>query len=381
MVGYNSKACKIVSLILLLILAFGVFFGVFGSFLTQNDVVANANSSGAEVVVEVYSGRVLRGKNIDARLPMASTTKAMTALVVIENAKDLQKIVTIPKSAVGIEGSSIYLKEGEKLTIKELLYGLMLRSGNDSAVALAIETAGSVEKFVKLMNERVKSLGLKNTNFVNPHGLHDKNHYTSAYDLAIIAAEGMKNEIFRQIVSTKFYTVERENSEEKRYFANKNRILYSYSGANGVKTGYTTDAGRCLIASSERAGMQVVAVALDCYDYFNKCAELMDYAHDNYYMAKVADKNTSYCEVKVNKSKVKTTELHVLEDEFYPLKKGSEEVSYEIDAVKEITAPHKSSDNLGEIRIKLGNHLLFTKKLYTINNIEKKKWFDFMSRS
>lgn len=380
MVGYGSKTCKVVTLILCGCITFLLIFGAFSTVFNKNTVTASADS-GAEIVMEVYSKRVLSGKNIDARMPMASTTKAMTALVVIENNPDLQKLITIPKAVVGIEGSSIYLKEGEKLTIKELLYGLMLRSGNDSAVALAIATSGSVEKFVELMNDKAKSLGLVNTNFVNPHGLHDKNHYTSAYDLAVIASEGMKNEIFRQIVSTKFYTVERENDDEKRYFANKNRILYSYQGANGVKTGYTTDAGRCLIAASERAGMQVVAVALDCYDYFNKCAELMDYAHDNYYMAKVADKNTSYCDVKVVKGKEKSAELHVLEDEFYPLKKVGEEVSYEVDAINEITAPHNSSENLGEIRIKLGNHLLFTKKLYTINDIEKKKWFDFKSRS
>lgn len=325
------------------------------------------------VVIEASSNRVLKSHNEHLSMPMASTTKAMTALIVIENAR-LDDVVTVPQEAVGIEGSSIYLKKGEKISVKDLLYGLMLRSGNDSAVALAIHTAGSVDKFVKLMNDKAKALGLKNTCFQNPHGLSAKGHYTSAYDLAIITSEAFKNPVFKEIVSTKMHIVQGESKEDTRYFANKNRILYSYDGANGVKTGYTTEAGRCLIASSERNGMQVIAVALNYYNYFELCASLMDYAHENYKLVKVADKEKCYAEVKVKKGKkVKNAELYVTEDKFYPLKTdGSEIIQEEISVVDEITAPHDKGNSCGELKIYAGNHLIFTEKLYTIYNIEKK---------
>ncbi len=335
--------------------------------------VAEASDGSSYVVIEATSGRLLKGSNVTARLPMASTTKAMTAIVAIEHA-NIDDVVSIPKCAVGIEGSSIYLKEGEKFTLKELLYGLMLRSGNDAAVAIAVHVAGSVEDFAQMMNDKASELGLKNTHFVNPHGLSAKEHYTSAYDLACIAAYGMANPVFKEIVSTKSITIKGDGEEETRYFANKNRILYSYDGANGVKTGYTKEAGRCLIASSERDGMQVVAVALNVYDYFNVCAELMDYAHDNYQMVKVADKTQPICEIKVKQTffSVKA-DVFVKEDRYYPLKKdGSEEITTEIESVESVKAPHNGEESVGEVKIFVNKRLIFTEKLYTIYNIEKK---------
>ena len=338
---------------------------------------ASAAARGSSyAVIEVGSLRLLKGENVSARLPMASTTKAMTALVVIENTPDLNAVVTVPDIAVGVEGSSIYLRKGEHLTVKELLYGLMLRSGNDAAVALAINTCGSVEAFADKMNEKARSLGLTDTNFVNPHGLSAKDHYTSAYDLAVIAATALRNPVFREIVSTKFITVESRDGGETRYFANKNKILYNYEGATGVKTGYTTEAGRCLIASSVRNGMEVVAVALNHYNYFDLCSSLMDYAHEIYAAEKVLDKDTVYAEVKVKKNyRVKSAELHVTNSYSYPVKKdGSEKLRSETEAVSEITAPHSKDTALGEVKIFMDNRLLFAEKLYTIYDIEKKGW-------
>ena len=338
---------------------------------------ASAAARGSSyAVIEAGSLRLLKGENVSARLPMASTTKAMTALVVIENTPDLNAVVTVPDIAVGVEGSSIYLRKGEHLTVKELLYGLMLRSGNDAAVTLAVNTSGSVEAFADKMNEKARSLGLTDTNFVNPHGLSAKDHYTSAYDLAVIAATALRNPVFREIVSTKFITVESRDGGETRYFANKNKILYNYEGATGVKTGYTTEAGRCLIASSVRNGMEVVAVALNHYNYFDLCSSLMDYAHENYVLEKVLDKDTVYAEVKVKKNyRVKSAELYVTNSYSYPVKKdGSEKLRSETEAVSEITAPHSKDTALGEVKIFMGNRLLFAEKLYTIYDIEKKGW-------
>lgn len=236
---------------------------------------AYAANGSSYIVMRADTKEIFAESNKDLRLPMASTTKTMTALVAIENCS-LDETVSVPDMAVGVEGSSIYLKKGEKYTVRELLYGLMLRSGNDAAVALAVHVAGSVENFAEMMNLRAESMGLQNTHFVNPHGLHDENHYTSAYDLAFIGCEAMRNDIFREIVSTKFITV--GSGETKKYWANKNKILSLYDGGDGIKTGYTTDSGRCLIASATRNGVTVVSVVLNRYDMFNDCCKLMDTA-------------------------------------------------------------------------------------------------------
>lgn len=338
----------------------------------SSQAIAKSNNS-SYVLIEQSTNRVLKADNEHARLPMASTTKAMTAIIVIENAK-LSDIVTIPNEAVGVEGSSIYLKKGEKLSVKDLLYGLMLRSGNDSAVALAIHTAGSIDKFVALMNKKVEQLGLKNTCFKNPHGLSANGHYTSAYDLAIIASYAMNNTTFKEIVGTKLHVIKGDNEEENRYFANKNRILYNYNGGNGIKTGYTTEAGRCLIASSERNGMQVIAIAINHYDYFDLCSRLMDFAYDNYQMQKVVDKTKPYATIDVKKGgKIKKAELYAKNDIFYPLKKdGSEVIDTKIETIDKLVAPHNVETSCGTIKIYIGNHLKFDEKLYTIYNIEKK---------
>ena len=329
--------------------------------------VADASGGSGYAVIEVSSGRLLNGSNENLRLPMALTIKAVMVLVVLEIAS-LSDIVEIPPAAVGIEGSSVYLKKGERFTVEELLYALMLRSGNDAAVALALHTSGSVEEFVRKMNERAALMGLKETKFVNPHGLHDENHYTTAYELALIAAEGLKNPHFKRIVSTKNIVIDGEG-HEKRYFANKNKILYNYEGATGVKTGFTRDSGRCLIASAERNGMEVVAVALNYYDYFELTARLMDEAFGNFEMKELVSPDTVYKKVPVTGNrKIKEAELRAEFSRKYPLKKdGSEMVETVVEAVDSIRAPHSSGDDVGSVKVFKDNRLIFEEKLYTID--------------
>jgi D-alanyl-D-alanine carboxypeptidase (penicillin-binding protein 5/6) len=249
------------------------------SFIKNNDEKAYASDNSSYIVMEADKMEVLKSYNENAKLPMASTTKIMTALIVIENCK-LDEKVTIPAQAVGIEGSSIYLREGEVLTVEELLYGLMLRSGNDSSVALALYVAGSVENFAIMMNIRAESMGLTNTHFVNPNGLHDDNHYTTSFDLGTIACVAMQNPIFRNIVGTKTTVI--AEGESTRYLKNKNKILYNYEGGNGIKTGYTKKAGRCLVASAERNGVTMISVALNRSAMFEECSSLLDYAFENF---------------------------------------------------------------------------------------------------
>ena len=243
--------------------------------LVASMVPMQATSAQAEVVVEQSTGRVLWEKNADAELPMASTTKIMTALCVLERA-DLQEVVTITEEMSGIEGSSMYLEAGEELTVEQLLYGLMLRSGNDAATALAMHVGGSVEGFVEMMNDKAEALGLEQTHFVNPHGLPAEGHYTTAKELAVITAAAYELETFRTIAGTEHMVVPWKGHPYDRAMANKNKILTLYEGGNGVKTGYTKAAGRCLVAGAEREDMQLICVVLNAPDMWNDCMRLMD---------------------------------------------------------------------------------------------------------
>lgn len=234
------------------------------------------NSSSATIVIEQSSKKVLSSNNSRVRLAMASTTKIMTALVVLDNIVDVDIQLAIPEQAVGVEGSSVYLRRNEIWSVRDLLYALMLRSGNDASVALAIAVGGSVQGFVDMMNAKVQELGLKDTHFTNPHGLHDDNHYTTAYDLAIITAKAMQNPLFKTIVSAKSYVVEGNYTHDNYYFGNKNKMLLMMDGADGVKTGYTKNSGRCLVSSATREGKQLICVVLNVHDMWNVSKNLLE---------------------------------------------------------------------------------------------------------
>lgn len=248
------------------------------------------------VCIEQSSRRVLYDENMRDKCYPASTTKILTAILAIENLP-LEKIVTVPKAAEGVEGSSIYLKCGQKISVRDLLFGLMLRSGNDAAVALAIETSGSVEDFATLMNRKAKSVGAVNSHFSNPHGLDDKTHYTTAYDMALITAYAYQNDEFCNIASAKKATINVDG--ENRYIANKNKLLAIYDGANGVKTGYTKRDGRCLVGGAKREGMQVVSVVFNHSDMWNDTVRMLDFAFDNFKMTPIEQGLLSKGESKV----------------------------------------------------------------------------------
>lgn len=220
-------------------------------------------------------------KNADARLPMASTTKIMTALVAME-ALNPDTVFTVPREVCFVEGSSIYLSPGEKITVLDLLYGLLLESGNDAACALAVACSSDIDSFVALMNKKAAEMRLVNTHFDNPHGLSSENHYTTARELAIIAYYAMKNPLFREIAGTKSHTVRGENGEPVKYFSNHNRMLSTYSGATGIKTGYTIASGRCLVTSAKRDGSEFIAITLNDRSDFRDHAAMLDTAFENY---------------------------------------------------------------------------------------------------
>lgn len=238
-------------------------------------------SAKAAVLIEATTGRVISAKNADMRLPMASTTKIMTALVAIENC-DISTMVTISPDAVGVEGSSIYLSEGEQLSLEDLLYALLLASANDAAAAIAIEVGGSIKGFAEMMNAKARELGLSNTHFTNPHGLDDPEHYTTASELAKIACAAMQNEVFRAIVSTGKRTIPQNDGESVRLLVNHNKLLNGYEGCIGVKTGFTKQSGRCLVSAAERDGIELIAVTLSAPDDWNDHKTMLDYGFSLY---------------------------------------------------------------------------------------------------
>lgn len=246
---------------------------------SQTKISPPSVSASSAVLID-ENGEVLYEKNADEKSYPASTTKIMTALVTLEKLDELgldkKSEIIVPEEAVGIEGSSIYLKKGERLTIEELLYGLMLQSGNDSAAALAACMGGSLGEFVSMMNERAAALGCSGTHFTNPSGLYEENHYTTASDLAKIAHEAMKREDFREIVRAKDW----QSEDGSRSFHNKNKTVFQYEGATGIKIGFTKASGRTLVASAERDGRQMIAVVLRDGNWFNDAYALMDYGFE-----------------------------------------------------------------------------------------------------
>lgn len=241
-------------------------------------------SAGSAIVIDAEDGKTLYEKNADKKAYPASTTKIMTAMLTLETLDKLEspieQKVKIPQEAVGIEGSSIYLAPDEEVRIIDLLYGMMLRSGNDAATALAIIIGGDTEHFAEMMNARAKEIGCTGTNFLNPSGLYDDNHYTTVRDMAMISREAMKNDIFREIAAAGDYSAQRE-SDKYNYFYNKNKTVHQYEGGNGIKIGYTKASGRTLVASAERDGRQLICVVMNAPDWFNDAYNLMDYCFEN----------------------------------------------------------------------------------------------------
>ena len=276
-----------------------------------------AISAASAIVYDAGTGRVLFEKNAHSQSLIASTTKIMTALLVSENCNVLDR-VRIPKEAVGIEGSSIYLQEGEILTVQELLYGLMLHSGNDAAVALAIYCGGTVGGFVELMNEKAHKLGLENTHFENPHGLDAPGHGSTAYDMAVLASYAMDNPIFAQTVSTKTVRA------GIRSLRNHNKLLWRLPGADGVKTGFTRSAGRILVSSATRDGRRLICVTFRAPDDWNDHTALLEACFSRFSPRCLVEKGQCLGTKQVAGGKQRGVELIAGEDFVYPLAQGEE---------------------------------------------------------
>ncbi len=244
-------------------------------------------SAGAAVLIEPMTGRVLFEKNKSERRSMASTTKIMTALLALESGR-LDEVVTVTGRMVRVEGTSMGLKAGDKVTLSALVNGMMLSSGNDAANAVAVFLGEDQAGFAAMMNARAKEIGMAGTNFVTPSGLDDEEHYTTAYDMALLGAEAMKNPAFKEMVSAPSAQVEIEDPPRTRTFSNHNRLLREYEGANGIKTGFTKKSGRCLVSSAERDGVSLIAVTLHASSDWKDHKAMLDYGFEQLTVTPVA---------------------------------------------------------------------------------------------
>ena len=303
-------------------------------------------SAGSAILIRADNGECIAAYNADARCGMASTTKIMTAIVAIEYG-DLDQKCTIPDKAIGVEGSSLYLKRGEQMTLRELLYGLMLQSANDAAEAIAILIDGSVEAFADRMNQKASALGLTNTHFTNPHGLADENHYTTAKDLAALSAYALKNTTFREICSTYKTTI--PACEGVRWLINHNKMLKIYEGACGIKTGFTKATGRCLVSAAERDGVQLIAVTLNAPDDWKDHRMLLDYGFSKYEAVSLSKAGDFACNLPLIGGDNDSVSLHVQNDVSAVLQKEHGSIVERIEVIRPRFAPVYKGDVLGRI--------------------------------
>ncbi|OPX90263.1 MAG: D-alanyl-D-alanine carboxypeptidase DacB precursor [Pelotomaculum sp. PtaB.Bin104] len=344
-----------------------------------------AISAQGYALVEVSTGRLILGNNTDKKLPMASTTKIMTGLLSCESGK-LDSTFSIPEAAVKIEGASIYLVPGEKLTLRELTYGLLLESGNDAANAIAYILAGSIPNYAKMMNQRAAELGLINTSFSNPSGLDGKNHYTTALDLARLGAAAMKNKDFAAIVSTYKYQIPYNGIKNGRTLINHNELLNIYEGTIGIKTGYTKSSGRCLVTCAERNGIKLVAATLNGMDDFGDHISLQNYGFSKLKMHKLLT-NPPDVYAAVAGGLSERVKCSYNADFQAPL--TDEEISnlkMQIDMPRFAYAPVTKGQKMGEIVFELDNIVIAKTDLLADENVDYKvlsrfeKFTDFLKR-
>lgn len=317
---------------------------------------APAVSAQSAILMDAATGRVLWEKCAGQQALIASTTKIMTGLLIVEHC-DLEAQVEIPKQAVGTEGSSLYLKEGEILSVRTLLYGLMLHSGNDAAVALAVFCAGSQEAFVALMNQKARQLGLRHTNFANPHGLDDEGNYSTAQDLAVLAAYAMENQVFHDVVSTK------TASMEGRSLTNHNKLLWQYDGAVGVKTGYTRSAGRLLVSCAERQGRRLIAVTINDPNDWADHKRLLDFGFDAYCQRTLLEAGSVVGQVSVISGAEEMAEVVAGQPLSLPLAEN-EQPTYALDLPLFVFAPVLAGEQAGVLRVLVNGAEIASLPLY-----------------
>ena len=339
------------------------------------------------IVYDRISKSMIIGKNEDVKSAMASTTKIMTTIVILEKA-NLNEKVTVSAKAGGTGGSRLGLKRGDKASVRDLLYGLMLRSGNDAAVALAEHVGGSVKGFAELMNEKAIELGLTNTHFVTPHGLDDANHYTTALELAKLTDYAMNNETFAKIVGTKSTTIYINN--QSRQINNTNELLGVLNGVVGVKTGFTNNAGRCLVTETKRNYMDIITIVLGAdtkKDRTKDSVNLIEYTFSKYKMYNLEEqiikefnkwKNINEKRILIIKGKTSNPKLALgaIEKATIPIC-DNDKIEYSINALTEVEAPVEQWNVMGTLTVKLNGEILENIDIVNVNEVQKRDWKDY----
>lgn len=385
-----QKVKKILLFILLITLFFQSSYNGYASL--------NLPEIGAEsaLLIEAKTGKVLYEKNPNQKVFPASTTKIMTAILAIRNL-DLDKKVVVPTNIGAADGSAMYLLPGERFTVRELLQGMMIKSANDAAVLLAREVSGDISTFSKLMNEEAKKLGCKNTNFVNPSGLHDENHYTTASDMALISIEAMKSEVFRELVSTVRVTFdETEQTPEKRYFLNTNRFLWDeskliidnqyipikYDVINGIKTGYTPEAKNCLISSGQKNDIELISLVYRAngFEMYRDSRLILDYGFDHYTSKTIIEKDKILGKTTIKHTVPGTLEYYAKEEYTCVYPRETEPNIHTEIILDEMNLPIAKDSKIGKLKITFADEVSSI-PLYASNDLESiftikyfKKW-------
>lgn len=355
---------------------------------TEEIKIPDTNSR-ACVVIDRNTNTVLYGKNENQKRKMASTTKIMTATIIIEN-YNLNETIEISKKAAGTGGSRLGLKAGDKITIRDLLYGLMMRSGNDSAVALAEYAGGSIEGFAEKMNKKASDLGLNNTHFETPHGLDSDEHYTTAYELALLSNYALNNKIFAQIVGTKEYTIT-INGYPKQ-LSNTNELLGNLDGVYGIKTGFTNGANRCLVTACKRNNMDIICVVLgaDTKKFRTQdSVKLINYIFDNFKPVNIEKiindnfekwKNNYLNKIIINKSYSKNFDLRIdnIPNNIIPIRKDYIDlINVDINCPLYFEAPIYEKSKLGSINLNVSDTINFEYPIYNSYEVKRKNWNNY----
>lgn len=326
------------------------------------------------VVMDAVTGKILYERDMHARRYPASTTKIMTLIIALEKG-DLYDVITVSNNAAGVEGSTLWLEAGDKIPLGELLSGMMMHSGNDATVAVAEHIAGSVPAFAELMNKKALELGAYETNFVNANGLPDDNHYTTAHDLALIAAYGYSLPHFTDIVGTQEATYDWVKDPAKK-LRNENQMLWLYRGANGVKTGYTEKAGRCLVSGAKRDGMQLIAVVLDSYFMWNDSIALLDYGFQQVTPEKLAVKGEIITKAAVADGSKREVPLIAADDLIAArIINNSAKISKKIAVPDKVTAPIKKGDVVGKLVCYYDGEEKSSVALVAAEDVTYRTWF------
>ncbi|MTI81423.1 MAG: D-alanyl-D-alanine carboxypeptidase [Firmicutes bacterium] len=326
----------------------------------------------AAILIDAENGQVLYEKNADKHMYPASTTKMLTAIVALERS-NLNDVVTVSDNAAGTPGSSIWVKEGEQLTMEDMVYALMLNSANDVGVAIAEHISGNVEQFSLTLNEKAREIGAKNTHFTNPHGLPDEEHYTTARDLALIGRYSMQNAVFSKIVNTKTKSITRQDPDDLKYLISHNRLLWNYESTIGIKTGYTTKARQCIVAAASKDGRKLIAVVLKSQyrNVWTDAIKLFDYGFEEFEKKLLVSKGSI-----IDKTPVKYSEQEVpllaQEAIYYNFPKEYQpQIKRKVIYQQEAEAPLKKGIQLAEVQIYDRTKQIATTELITAVEVER----------